>query len=81
MTNLTDSKIKLSYGELEIITKAMKEHLETKGMGLQSSDIFDAEFMETCANEARVMKRLADHILFKMDRVHGNSKEAKEKTS
>lgn len=77
--SLTESKIKLSYGELEIIVNAMKEHLDTKGMGLQSSDIFDAEFMETCANEARVMKRIADHILFKMDRVHGNSKEATEK--
>ena len=79
--SVTDSKIELSYVEVEIIKKAMKEHLETKGMGLQSSDIFDAEFMETCANEARVMTRLANWMLFRMERVHGNSKEAKEKKS
>ena len=55
-------KITLTEAEVFIIKNAMKEHLDSKGMGLQHSDVFDATFMETCGQEARVMTRLANWL-------------------
>ena len=66
MSNL--GQIKLTEAEVFIIKNAMKEHLETKGMGLQHSDVFDANFMETCGQEARVMTRLANWLEYQQQR-------------
>jgi homogentisate 1,2-dioxygenase len=51
-------KIELSEIEIHIIAESMKYNLEEKGMAMEAEDVFNADFMETAGQEARVLKRL-----------------------
>ena len=77
MSNL--GKIELSEAEINIIAKSMKDNLDTKAMGLCEADVFNADFMETTGQEARVLQRLQKWLEYQKQK--RDDKDAKEERS
>jgi len=69
-------KIELSEVEIHIIAESMKDNLEEKGMALDAEDVFNADFMETTGQEARVLKRLQKWLEYQKQK-----RDEKEETS
>lgn len=77
MSNL--GKIELSEAEIHIIAESIKDNLDTKAMGLEEADIFDADFLYTAAQEARVLQRLQKWL--ECQKQKRDEKDAKEEAS
>tara|TARA_Y100000996_G_C22552445_1_gene654244 strand:+ start:2506 stop:2739 length:234 start_codon:yes stop_codon:yes gene_type:complete len=77
MSNL--GKIELSEAEISIIAESMKDNLDTKAMGLCEADVFNADFMETTGQEARVLQRLQKWLEYQKQK--RDDKDAKEERS